>query len=886
MPVSNTQEREQYMEIQKKSAKAASGTENAGMLFGKHTTQFLFGSFSLLLIISIGAFFCLGKYMGRVSKESINKVGNIYMTGINEHITAHFRTLIDLKLEQAEAVIQVVPPEPDTYNDMDELYSELIYRVNVRNFNYLALCSQEGEMYILDGASFQLADPEPFFESLRNGEKKVAVGSDAVGNKVIAFGIAANYPLPDGSTGMALVVAVPIEYISTMLGTDEENALIYSHIIRRDGSFIVSDLSDEYDDYFSSLYGKYPNDDPATIDAFIQELSTAMNNRESYTGVLSFDASIQQVYSTLLPYSEWNLITILPFGVLNETVESLDQNRTFATVLVCAVIMLVLLLIFYIYFRMTCQQLKALEQAREEALEATKAKSSFLSNMSHDIRTPMNAIVGMTAIAMTHIDDKEQVQNCLRKITLSGKHLLGLINDVLDMSKIESGKMTLTAERISLREVIEGVVGIVQTQIKSKNQNFNVHIDNIETEDVYCDSVRLNQVLLNLLSNAVKYTQEGGTIQLSLFQEAAPPERGSSYIRTHIKVKDNGSGMTPEFLEHVFDSYSRADSKRVHKTEGAGLGMAITKFIVEAMEGTITVTSELNKGSEFHVILDLEKAPSEEIDMVLPLWKMLVVDDDEALCRTAVDALESIGIKAEWSLSGEKALQMVTKRHHAGDDYEIILLDWKLPGMDGLSVAKQIRNIIGADMPIILISAYDWTEFEAEAKAAGINGFIAKPLFKSTLYYGLKKYMGVEEPLENTVRNTDLEGLRILVAEDNDLNWEILNELLTDAGMVLEWAENGKLCLEKFQASEEGYYDAILMDVRMPVMGGYEATENIRALSRTDAQAIPIIAMTADAFSEDIRRCLDCGMNAHTAKPINLDEVLSLLRKYTCRQQD
>ncbi len=385
---------------------------------------------------------------------------------------------------------------------------------------------------------------------------------------------------------------------------------------------------------------------------------------------------------------------------------------------------------------------------------------------------------------------------------------------------------------------------------------------------------------MNLLSNAVKYTQENGTIQLYLFQEKAPEEKGDSYIRTHIVVKDNGIGMTPEFLEHIFDSYSRADNKRVRKTEGAGLGMSITKYIVDAMKGSISVESELEKGTKFHVILDLEKAPEKEIDMILPPWKMLVVDDDEILCRTAVDALESIGLQADWTLSGEKAVELIAKHHQTRDDYQIILLDWKLPGMDGLLVAKQIRRIVGDNMPIILISAYDWSEFEEEARQAGINGFISKPLFKSTLFYCLKQYMGVEDNETEDVAHIALAERRILVAEDNDLNWEILYELLSDIGMELEWAENGKICLEKFQESDPGYYNAILMDVRMPVMSGYEATKAIRSLSRPDAQEIPIIAMTADAFSEDIKRCLDSGMNAHTAKPVNLEELLSLLKKF------
>lgn len=844
---------------------------------GSRTTRFLVGSFTLLLLISIGAFVSLSHYMSRVSEESIDKVGDLYMSGINGHIFSHFQTLIDLKLEQVESLTKIVS---DEIQDISELHEELINRVRVRNFNYLALCTEDGRMETLYGEQMQLTDPEPFFESLRNGEKKVAIGTDAAGNEIVLLGISVDYKMSSGEESTAIVTAVPVDYISAMLGTDEEEALIYSHIIRKDGSFIVSDMRDKYSDYFASLYERYPDDDPVKIENYINGLSEAMAKKESYFTIMNFESSSQQIYCTSLPYSEWYLLTILPFGTLNETIESLNQNSIGVTVLVCAVILIVLLVIFYVYFKMTCRQLEYLEKARQDALAATKAKSLFLSNMSHDIRTPMNAIVGMTAIATAHIDDKEQVQNCLRKIALSGKHLLGLINDVLDMSKIESGKMTLTSEQISLREVIEGIVSIVQTQVKAKNQNFNVHIDNITAEDVYCDSVRLNQVLLNVLSNAVKYTQDSGTIQLSLYQEDSPPEKGDAYVRTHIIVKDNGMGMEKDFLNHIFDSYTRADSKRVQKAEGAGLGMAITKYIVDAMEGTIDIKSELDKGTEIHLILDFERANVQDINMILPAWKMLVVDDDETLCHTAVEALKSIGIQSDWTLSGEKAIEMVTKHHQAHDDYQIILLDWKLPGMDGLAVAKQIRKIVSTDMPIILISAYDWSEFEAEAKEAGINGFISKPLFKSTLFYGLKKYMNIEEEQDSEAAEIELLGRHILVAEDNELNWEIINELLTDIGMELDWTENGQLCVEKFEKSDPGYYDAILMDVRMPIMDGYEATRSIRSLSRPDAKTIPIIAMTADAFSEDIKRCLDSGMNAHTAKPINLDEVLALLKKY------
>lgn len=843
----------------------------------RKTTHFLIGSFALLLLVSVSAFLCLGYYMSIVSREAIDNVGDLYITGINNQITTHFKTIMNLKLEQAETAVEVV--DADT-GQADDLYKELIYRIKVRNFDYLALCSDDGSIEMLSGESIELADPEPFFNSLRRREKKIAVGTDISGNEIVLFGINAHYPMKDGTKCMAIIAGLPIEYIDSLLRTEDKNALLYSHIIRKDGSFITSDTNVQYKDYFTSLYDRCTGEDKSTIDAYVKNMKTAMEKKEDYSVVLNLTDGRQQINCMSLPYSEWHLVTILPFGILNETVDNLNYNRTIATILAFSIILVVLLIIFYVYFKMTRQHLIDLNTARQEALQATKAKSEFLSNMSHDIRTPMNAIVGMTAIATAHINDKEQVQNCLKKIAISGKHLLGLINDVLDMSKIESGKMTLTAERVSLREVIEGIVSIVQTQIKAKGQIFNVHIDNIVIEDVYCDSVRLNQVLLNLLSNAVKYTQEGGTIQLSLFQEDSPPEKGKNYIRTHITVKDNGIGMTEEFLKHIFDSYSRADSKRVHKTEGAGLGMAITKYIVDAMEGTILVESKPQKGTKFQLILDMEKAETQEIDMILPAWKMLVVDDDEILCRTAVEALDSIGIQADWTLSGEKAIEMVTKHHEMRDEYQIVLLDWKLPDIDGLMVARRIRKVIGNDMPLILISAYDWTEFEAEAREAGISGFISKPLFKSTLFYGLRKYMGMEEAQNETNVDMDLSGYHVLVAEDNELNWEILKELLSDMGMELEWAENGKICLEKFRESKPGQYNAILMDVRMPVMNGYESTKAIRALDHPDAQTIPIIAMTADAFSEDIQRCLECGMNAHTAKPVNLGELISLLKKF------
>ncbi len=841
------------------------------------TTRFLIGSLIALLILGMVVFSVLGIYMNRKSSETIHEVGEIYMTGMGDQLARHFENIIQLRFSQVEGIVSVVSTD---HTDIEKLHEELIYRAQVRGFDHLSLCSSEGELETLLGAPIHAINLPPFLEALRRGEQRVAVGIDDIGNEVILFGITANYLMKSGEQCIGLVASIPLEYISGILSLEEDGSLMYCRIIRQDGSFVISNLNTNMPDYYNSVWEMCgSHTDESSIVTYLEGLRNALKEHKNYSSLLDVRGEIRQIYGRPLPYSEWYLIMIMPFGLLDQVINSLSSQRTAATLLACASILVTLVLIFLRYFSLTRLQFQELEKAQQTAIEATKAKSKFLSNMSHDIRTPMNAIVGMTAIATAHIDDQNQVQNCLRKIALSSKHLLGLINDVLDMSKIESGKMTLSMEQVSLKEVVEGIVSIVQPQVKAKRQKFDVHIENIVTENVCCDSVRLNQVLLNLLSNATKYTPEEGSIQLSMFEEDSP--KGENYVRTHVKVKDNGIGMSPEFLKQIYESYSRADGTRVHKTEGAGLGMAITKYIIDAMGGTIEVQSELDKGTEFHIALDLEKATVTDLDMVLPPWNVLVVDDDELLCQTAADSLKSIGVKAEWTLSGEKAIQMAMEHHHARNDFQIILLDWKLPGMDGFQVAKELRRNLGDEIPILLISAYDWSEFESEARNAGISGFISKPLFKSTLFYGLRQYMGVNESNDEvSEQDLDLSGRRILLAEDNELNWEIASELLSDLGVQLEWAEDGQICLDKFLDSPEGYYDAILMDIRMPIMTGYESTQAIRALNRSDASSIPIIAMTADAFSEDIQRCLSCGMNAHIAKPIAVSELARLLKKF------
>lgn len=842
-----------------------------------HMRRFLILGLVGLMVFSMVIFGTLGVYTSRVSKRAFYRIGELYMAGMTEQLSSHFETAINQRFTMLASIVALVSPDNE---DREALYEELAYNAQIRGFDYVALCSAEGDFETLYGLSIQPTNPEPLIASLTGGVQRVSIGTNQEGEQVVLFSVNAEYPMPNGKQSIGLVVATPVEYIADFLELDQHDELMYCHIIRRNGSFVVQNPNIEMVGYFEILHAQLTDTGAnLPVEPSIREFGEALRDGKAYSTIFKVNGEERQIYSMPLPYSEWFVVAIMPYNALNSILMELGGERIGVTVLSCLSILVFIMLIFARYLSINRVQMRELEKARQEAIEASKAKSEFLANMSHDIRTPMNAIVGMTAIATAHLDDREQAKDCLKKITLSSKHLLGLINDILDMSKIESGKLTLNTEQVSLKEVMEGLVSVIQPQVKAKKQSFDIHVENIITEHVWCDGVRLNQVLLNLLSNATKYTQEGGTIQLFFAEEESP--KGDDYVRARIKVKDNGMGMSPEFLTKIFESYSRADEARVEKTEGTGLGMAITKYIIDAMEGTIEVQSELNSGTEFNLMLDFEKSAAKEEDMVLPSWHMLVVDDDESLCKSTMQDLDAIGLNAEWTLSGEKALELALKRHEEQDDYQIFLLDWKLPGMNGIETAKELRRNLGGDVIILLISAYDWGELETDARSAGINGFISKPLFRSTLYYGLRKYMCGEEEQQQTMKpEDDLSGYRILLAEDNELNWEIANELLSELGAELDWAEDGQICLDMFRESTVGYYDVILMDIRMPNMNGHEATRAIRELDRSDASTIPIIAMSADAFAEDIQRSKECGMNYHITKPINVTDVARLLRKY------
>ena len=842
----------------------------------KRINNFFRSSVVAVVAVCVVVFIFLTSFMTHQTKRTVMEISDKYMAEMSRQIKQKFEAIIMLRLSQVEGMIMRTPPEEAEYGA--EMLEELMMSAEIRNFSWLGLYDRDGKIEKIYGEEIEIVNDGDVLSSLEEDGMLVEEGKTSEGEKLLLLGAKAAYPMGNGNTSAALVAGLPMDYLGMVLFLNENDAMVYSHIIDGEGNFVVRSADAFRENYFTRMREQFEVFEGKEAEEYVSELQEAISNRRVYSTMVSMEG--EQLHLYCLPLSEntsWYLISALPNGYMEESVSRLDSMRTLVMVCSVGMILLVMSVIFVIYYRLSKQQIRDLDQAMGEAVHANMAKSEFLSSMSHDIRSPMNAIIGMTEIAQRNIDDKARVKDCLHKVSLSSKHLLGLINDVLDMSKIESGKMTLNEMPMSLREVMDDIVNIIQPQVKARAQQFDIYIQKIMTENVYCDTVRLNQVLINLLTNAVKFTPEGGRVDVHVFQEASP--LGEEYIRNHFEVEDTGIGMSEDFQKKIWDTFSREETDEVRHIVGAGLGTSITKKIIELMGGNIELKSKLGKGSTFHVTLDLRKADASEMEMRLPEWNILVVDDNEWLCLSAVSNLEELGVHAEWTLDGRDAVRIIEERHNKGEDYRFVLVDWKMPNMDGIETIREIRKRVGRSVPIFLISAYDWNEL-GEDVAPEIEGFISKPLFKSTLYERLKQYTeGYDAQSEEKEEEVDFTGKHILLAEDMDINWEVAYEILSITGMVLDRAENGQICVDMFQKSEVGYYDAILMDLRMPVMNGYDATKAIRALGRPDNN-LPIIAMTADAFSDDAEHCLQCGMNAHIPKPLDIGECMRVLQKF------
>ena len=635
-------------------------------------------------------------------------------------------------------------------------------------------------------------------------------------------------------------------------------------MIDGNGDYILKGDSFKNSSFFE-FYKSYNPNDPASSGELFDKITSSTGS------VPMINSHKQECILAFTPVSAaagWTLLGLVPVEDLNTGTE----NWLLIGVVSAGLLILFLAdLLYILYFN------KRLQIAAREAESANKAKTDFLSTMSHDIRTPMNAIIGLTTIAEKNLGDVESTGESLRKISLASNHLLTLINDILDISKVESGKLKLSPLTFSIVETVENLVTVSQPMIKEKNIEFSFNINQMEKEYLYTDQLRLNQIYINILSNAIKYTEPGGRVSVDLRQEKSEKP---GCIRLTYVISDTGIGMSPEFMENMYQPFSRQTDSRVNSIQGTGLGLAITKQMVELLGGTIDCQSEQGKGTTFTVVLDIPEADRQREDMQLESIDVLIVDDDEVMLQTTVDILESLGASAEQAQNGLEALGMIEHRHLSGRDYDAIIIDWKMPEIDGLETIRRIRAEIDKDIPILLISAYDWSDIEDKAKEAGANAFVSKPLFRSTLYDKINDLIGKEsistEPEDDY---SDLHGLHILIAEDNDINWEIISTILTMYGITTDRAENGRICVDMMSTAAEGSYELIFMDIQMPEMNGLDATRAIRKLEDPWASSIPIIAMTADAFSENVTECLEAGMDGHIAKPVDIKLVIKEIRR-------
>ena len=637
-----------------------------------------------------------------------------------------------------------------------------------------------------------------------------------------------------------------------------EFAIIDSHgnyIIKNEfGPFITGNFFDFY---------RYKN--AINVNTWQQFIENTTTKQGSFK---MFDSEGVECIVAHSPFSSetgsWALLCLMPTKYLNVN----TQNWLMVGVISGALVFLFIFdLIVMLYFN------KKLHASAKEADSANKAKTIFLSTMSHDIRTPMNAIIGLTTITEKNLDDKKTVSENLHKISLASNHLLTLINDILDISKVESGKLNLVPQTFSIVETVENLMNISQPMIKEKNIDFDFRVNRMEKEYLYADQLRLNQIFINLLSNAIKYTEPGGSVNVDMMEEESEKD---GCLRLTYKVADTGIGISPEFLENLYQPFVRQTDSRVNKIQGTGLGLAITKQMVDLMKGSINCQSELGKGTTFTVVLDIPVANHQISEYKLDPMTVLLVDDDEVLLETATDTLKSLGVEVEIARSGVEACSKIKEKNN----YKLAIIDLKMPEVDGLETIRRIRSEIKSNIPVILTSAYAWADIEKDAKDVGVNGFVSKPLFRSSLYEKINEVLGNEIQVNETESDySDLQGLNILIAEDNDINWEIISSLLGMYGITTDRAENGAIAVNKMKEASKGQYLLIFMDIQMPEMNGLEATKEIRKLDEPWANSIPIIAMTADAFSENITECFNAGMNGHIAKPIDIKLVIKEIRK-------
>ena len=841
---------------------------------GRSVFWVVLGLLILIVVLMVSSFWFLTTAQ-KATEDSVYDVSEVYLQELTKQKVSQFQ--INLENQERQLKIAIATLNAEDTGSKEKLQNCIKETNRVNDFEFFALFDEDGTLYT---ANDVINDTSQYPFVKKELEKSEVSLEKVNGNNMIMVMV----PLENGSfEGRKIIGAaagINAETFSEKVFTQYDFGRIFCEVIMADGSFVIKTNHEhlkEKTNLFSGLEREAVFGEDFSIDKLKNEISLGRSGVASYY----LQDILHYTYYAPIEGTDWYMKTTIHYDLVSNKIDAVRLTMTRNGLVQLGLVVLILFTVFGIYLSVRRKNEK-LNYQRIQAEESNRAKSTFLSNMSHDIRTPMNAIIGFTTIAVSHIDNKDQVQDCLQKVLSSSNHLLSLINDILDMSRIESGKVQIKEQDCNISELMHNLVNIIQPQVKAKQLELFIDTFEVANEDVIADPLKLNQVFINLLSNAVKYTPAKGSISFRIIQKTTFRHGYGDYI---FVIKDNGIGMSKEFVEHVFEPFERESSTTRSGIEGTGLGMAITKNIVEMMNGTISVESEVGKGSTFTVeislkLQDIEKN-AEQIHELHGL-RALVVDDDFNICDSVSKMLKQLGLRSEWTTSGREAVYRAQMAYEEGDSYHTYIVDWQMPEMSGVETARKIRAAVGEEAPIIILTAYDWTDIEEDAKSAGVTAFCAKPLFMSDLKSALLAANNLVDKNEDSSvwSLADFSGKRVLLVEDIELNREIAEVILTESGFLVESAPDGTDAVEMVKRSEEYYYDVILMDIQMPIMNGYEATRTIRTLPRKDVKDMPIIAMTANALEEDKEAAIKNGMNAHIAKPLDIGIFMEVLSRF------
>ena len=777
--------------------------------------------------------------------------------------------------------------DEENLSDLDHLQAYQSRMKQLYVLDKFAFVDENGLIYTSLGPQDNIA--EYAFDYLTISEPEISIFNLNSSEKKVVIAVPVDIPF-DGHTLMVCFMEIDMdEMLSGVSMASGEDDTTFCNIYTHDGvaltDSILGGLAQE--DNLIEAMRNADYDDGYSYERFLDEFENGVSGEVSFT----YNGIRETLSYVPVDNTDWNLTYLVRENVISENISGLTNGMIIRGVILSILTVLAVAVLFLVILSETRRNTRPLLESQtaqaevKAAVEANKAKSAFLSNMSHEIRTPMNAIIGLDSIALNDPETPESTKEYLRKISSSAEHLLNIINDILDMSRIESGRLTLKNEEFSFSKLLETINVMISGQCNDKGVEYQCHISP-DIEDYYVgDNVKIRQVLINVLGNAVKFTPEGGQVSLDVKRKA----HYDGHSTIEFTVADTGIGISEDFMPHLFDTFAQEDSSATNRYGSSGLGLAITKNIVEMMNGDISAVSTKGKGTTFTIVITLDDAEHEDEDMVDKIdpstMSVLVIDDDPVACEHTKLILGNAGIACEIASSGAEAVEKVKLRHARRDPYNLILVDWQMPEMDGIETTRKIREIIGNESAIIILTAYRWDDILEEALSAGVDSFIAKPVFVNSVIDEFKTALRNKNAMLEELSAVDLTGRHILLAEDVDVNAEIMMMVLSSKQIEAERAENGKAAVDMFRDHEEGYYDAILMDMRMPEMDGLEATRIIRAMDRKDSKNIPIIALTANAFDEDVQRSLQAGLDAHLSKPVQPESLFETLELYIGKRE-